>query len=356
MSRYCTRCGAQNSDTARFCTACGVPMPPSPAADPPAAQPGTSQPQGRPAVADVPMASAVQQVQTAAHDDEPPLWPPAQQDGAVAAAGPVEQAEQQRGVPVDRPDGGAAAAVSRDAPSRAGGMPSPGAAAPVAVKGSQAFLLGGIATGVIALLLIGGGGLWWSMRHPPAGRSAAVASAPTPSASQPVAPASAPAGKPAAAASAGVAARTAGGPSAPAAETPVRPPVAQTAAVPARPEPPQEATRHAPSPAAKPRGTSHPAAPAQRQEQALPTAPQPSPAPAPVEPAAQDAPPVEPRPPGRVEALRQALAACRHKGNFFTQQLCIQEARWTYCGAPLSPDPLWGKVAECPSAAQQNSP
>ena len=59
---------------------------------------------------------------------------------------------------------------------------------------------------------------------------------------------------------------------------------------------------------------------------------------------------------GRVEALRAALAACQTKGNFFTQQLCIQETRWKYCGAPLSPDPLWGKIAECPNSSQHNNP
>lgn len=246
----------------------------------------------------------------------------------------------------------AAQAYPAEAPQQ-----SAGAAAPTVVKGSQAFVLGGIATGVIALLLIGGGGLWWSLRHPAPGRAAAVAGASAPpSASSPVAVASAPVGKTAVAASAGVAAKPAAGQSAAPAAAPVSPPAAQAAAAPARPEQPQEVTRHASSPAAKPRGTSHPAAPVQRQAQTLTPAPQPPAAPAPVEPAAQAVAPAEPKPPGRVEALRQALAACGHKGNFFTQQLCIQEARWTYCGAPLSPDPLWGKVAECPSAAQQNSP
>ena len=61
------------------------------------------------------------------------------------------------------------------------------------------------------------------------------------------------------------------------------------------------------------------------------------------------------RPNARVEALRAALAACKDKGNFFSQQLCIQEMRWKYSGAPLSADPLWGKVAECPNSTQQSN-
>ena len=56
-------------------------------------------------------------------------------------------------------------------------------------------------------------------------------------------------------------------------------------------------------------------------------------------------------------AIAAGLAACGSKGNFFTQQLCIQETRWKYCGAPLSPDPLWGKIPECPnSSSEQNNP
>jgi hypothetical protein len=77
---------------------------------------------------------------------------------------------------------------------------------------------------------------------------------------------------------------------------------------------------------------------------------------APVAHAAPEAAPA-PKPGGRVEVLREALAACQSKGNFFTRQLCIQEVRWKYCGAPLAPNPLWGKIPECPnSAQQQNSP
>ena len=55
---------------------------------------------------------------------------------------------------------------------------------------------------------------------------------------------------------------------------------------------------------------------------------------------------------GRVDALRGAIAACQTKGNFFTQELCIQRVRWKYCGAPLDPDPLWGKTPECPNSQQ----
>ncbi len=53
---------------------------------------------------------------------------------------------------------------------------------------------------------------------------------------------------------------------------------------------------------------------------------------------------------GRVEALRKAVAACQTKANFFMQEWCIQRVRWKYCGAPLEPDPLWGKTPECPNS------
>ena len=56
---------------------------------------------------------------------------------------------------------------------------------------------------------------------------------------------------------------------------------------------------------------------------------------------------------GRVEALHEATAACQTKGNFFSQELCIQRVRWKYCGAPLEPDPLWGKTPECPDSQQR---
>ncbi|OIQ90550.1 hypothetical protein GALL_275680 [mine drainage metagenome] len=56
-----------------------------------------------------------------------------------------------------------------------------------------------------------------------------------------------------------------------------------------------------------------------------------------------------------VQALRQALAACQGKDNFFTRQLCIQEARWKYCGGPSGAEPLWGKISECPSATAQHA-
>ena len=55
---------------------------------------------------------------------------------------------------------------------------------------------------------------------------------------------------------------------------------------------------------------------------------------------------------GRVEALREALSGCQSKSNFFSRELCIQRVRWKYCGAPLAPDPLWGKTPECPNSQQ----
>ena len=56
-----------------------------------------------------------------------------------------------------------------------------------------------------------------------------------------------------------------------------------------------------------------------------------------------------------VQVLRQALAACQGKDNFFTRQLCIQEARWKYCSGASGVEPLWGKIPECPNATQQHA-
>ncbi len=57
----------------------------------------------------------------------------------------------------------------------------------------------------------------------------------------------------------------------------------------------------------------------------------------------------------RVDALRNGLSACQTKSNFFVQQLCIQRVRWKYCGAPLSPNPLWGRTPECPDSKQNRA-
>ena len=200
------------------------------------------------------------------------------------------------------------------------------------VKGSNAFLLGGIATGVIALLLVGGGGLWWSMQHPPQQHTSAgpavAASAASAAAGAASAPPTSPAVPPAATRPVEESARPK--PSHPAAGT------VRAERPSARTEPPGGAQTFAPV-----------AAPVQSAVSAQTRQPQRSAAPpAPVAPGAE----------GRVETLRAALAACSAKGNFFTRQLCVQETRWKYCGAPLSPDPLWGKIPECPDSAQQNNP
>ncbi|OZB76182.1 MAG: hypothetical protein B7X36_04480, partial [Thiomonas sp. 14-64-326] len=219
------------------------------------------------------------------------------------------------------------------------------------VKGSNAFLIGGIATGVIALLLIGGGGLWWSMQHPQKDKTGASVGA-----SEAAFAASAPAQPTAASASRAAAAAPAPAPQA----VPTTPTVASAPPVVApKPEPvvrkPSPATPAptVPQRQAQPETFAPVAAPARPAAPA--PAPQPTQAPAPVaEPVPHAAPP---KPTGRVEALRAALAACQTKGNFFTQQICIQETRWKYCGAPLSPDPLWGKIPECPnSSSEQNNP
>lgn len=111
--------------------------------------------------------------------------------------------------------------------------------------------------------------------------------------------------------------------------------------------PPKPALRPAPAPQ-----------PVQPAPQPVPQpAPQPvapaAPAPEPAAPPPQAAEPAHPKPQGRVEALRQALAECKASGNFFTEQICVQKVRWKYCGLPLDPNPLWGKIPECPSSAQQ---
>ncbi len=259
MPRFCTQCGAQNRDDAKFCKGCGVPLPPLP--------------------------------------NEQAAPPP-----EVAARSEAERRSQ-----------AAPAGESQGAPE--------------SVPGGKAFVYGGIASGVIALLVIGVGGLWWSSQQHESEPIQAGASAPE--------TVSSPASKAASAAS------------------------ATQATEKAAQERPQAATVQRPGPEAGngkqalPQTFAHQPAPArpphaqQSPQFAPPPAPSPTPATVPA--------PVAPGPGGRVEALREALSACQHKGNFFTQQLCIQEVRWTYCGAPLDPNPLWGKIPECPSSAQQNN-
>ncbi|MCE1162772.1 MAG: zinc ribbon domain-containing protein, partial [Thiomonas sp.] len=258
----------------------------------------------------------------------------------------AQRAQSPSGQHAPRAEGGAVSAYAEPEPR---GQPS----RTQPVKGSNAFLVGGIATGVIALLLIGGGGLWWSM-HKPKPESAALpavasgagqaASAPGPvvSASAPSAP-EAPTTPQTVPASPQVISAPAPAVSKPAplVRKPMPVPVAKPTQPAALERPSQPETF---APAAPPMHGTAPQRQVQPSAQAREEAPSPAPPQAP------------PKPMGRVEALRAGLAACQEKGNFFSRQLCIQETRWKYCGAPLSPDPLWGKIPECPNSGQQNNP
>lgn len=262
MPRFCTQCGAQNRDDAKFCKGCGVPLPPLPN-------------------------------EQAAPPPEVAAWSEAERRSQAAPAGESQ-------------------------------------GAPESVPGGKAFVYGGIASGVIALLVIGVGGLWWSSQQHEsepiqAGASAPETVSPPASTAAPVASAAQAAGKPAE--------------ELPQPAALQRPPPEAGNAKQAQPQ------TFAPQPApARPAPPPH----AQQSPQfAPPPAPSPTPAAVPA--------PAGPSRVGRVEALREALSACQHKGNFFTQQLCIQEVRWRYCGAPLDPNPLWGKIPECPNSAQQNN-
>ncbi len=236
---------------------------------------------------------------------------------------------------------------------------SPGVAMPTSRTGRGVPVL---AMAVLLLAIIGAAAWWLQQRQAPAVIAATGASAAAP-ASQPGLPKAA--SRAAVASAPGAAAQGMGhAASAPAAQ-------ALSAVPPARSGEAGHHEQGATTTKAQPQtfapeplrpASSKPSAlrdaPSQRQQAAQPqTFPPSGAAQTPVpRPAAVPAP--APQPVGRVEALREGLAACQGKGNFFTQQLCIQETRWKYCGAPLAPNPLWGKIAECPNSAQQhnNSP
>jgi hypothetical protein len=344
MSRFCTQCGTENKDAAQFCKHCGVSL----------------APKGDVALLHAEESAGVIAQQLAGEGAAQETLPPHDVDAAAAAQQLAQQADsaaRQERERAQRDEERRAATARLEAEIRARAEaaeaalfarsqvePRPAAqrqAPSTGVRGSNAVLFGGIATVIIALALIGGGSLWWSRTHPQqsqtgalaaadriamaAGQSAPAAPAVIPA---PVRPASVPQAAPAAAVPAERGARAAAQPAPKSSPESFNP-------APTRTERPKPAAVFVPAPA--------------RQE-----TPQPAQhaTPAPIE---QPAPVAPARTVGRVDALRAGLAACEQKGNFFTRQLCIQETRWKYCGAPLSSDQLWGKVTECPNSAQQHN-
>lgn len=350
---------------------------------------GTSQTQalGGAAVAPAHPVQDTPNAATQAGDPPHPAAPTGPQLPPDTAAAPQETERAQReqalraaAAPRDaqiQPRARAAESPPSSQPPRPAALP----AAQPKSKGINAALVGGIAVAVIALLLIGGGGLWWARQRVPQAQPGAAA-APGSMASAAAASANAAPARPASPAAVASAAQPAPQPTASPAppapqQTPSAPRSEPAAAQPQRGEPRQHVTPHPaaksqpetfkpvtprveqvkpkPAPAPQPLGVAPPSQATPRPEQAAPEA-APAPAQTPTS-APQSAPVAAAQPLGRVQALRAGLEACERKGNFFTKQLCIQETRWKYCGAPLSPDPLWGKVPECPNSAQQhNSP
>ena len=407
MPRFCTQCGAQNKEEAKFCRQCGAPLTatdqppkPPPASEGPAdfAQDAAAQDAEGEAQRQAQLEAQMRRAEELRQSEAEQARKLAEQEAAAreaAAAAQRLQAQQareahetarrtaeqaQRDQERERERLAATARLEEEIRARAQMAQSPparhvphadGAAVSAhaepeprgqtsrtqPVKGSNAFLVGGVATGVIALLLIGGGGLWWSMHKPkpesaalPAMASgagqAASALGPVVSASAPSAP-----GAPTTPQTVPAAPQVVSAPVPPVSKPAplVRKPMPVPAAKPTQPAALERSSQPETfAPAAPP---THGAAP-QRQTQPLVQ----SPAPAREEAPSSAPPQAPPKPMGRVEALRAGLAACQEKGNFFSQQLCIQETRWKYCGAPLSPDPLWGKIPECPNSGQQNNP
>lgn len=318
MSRYCTQCGTQNQDEAKFCKHCGVSMlqtSEAPVAAPDAAQDTAADPM---------------QTQITAAEQE------------------HDSRERERRAAMARLE-----ADIREKAEAAAAMPfpheqptTPPVAAPAGehevTKGSNALLVGGIAIVVIAFLLIGGGGLWWSTQHPQrdkGGRSPAVASSAASTVALPAPVRVMPSHSASIAAPAEVKASIPQ--AAPLAEHPAQ----------SKSAPEVRSSKSALRASKSARSTSAPAH-ADHRAQARASAPSPAQKIAPIAPTPA---PAVPKPMGRIDTLRAALSACRDKGNFFARQLCIQETRWKYCGAPLSPDQLWGKIPECPNSSQQSN-
>ena len=373
MPRFCTQCGAPNDDEAKFCRQCGATLSASakPPSTPESAVVVPSDESRLLAEREAQATADAAQQQREQLEEAQRLREQQEQQEREAAERLAEQRaheererrEQERLAATARLEDEirARAQAARISPpprkdDATGQAPLPNespASGPLKaqpVKGSNAFLIGGIATVVIAFLLIGGGGLWWSMHQSRLAESNAAVAASSPAVA-PSAPDSSAPTRPAHAASV----------VAPRPETaPAPKPVEAAPPVQPKAPAPTSATRQpvaeAPPAHSRPRQaqpeTFAPAKPIARPQPAQQPAVQPPQAVAP-----QAEAPTPPKPQGRIEALRAGLAACETKGNFFSKQLCIQETRWKYCGAPLSSDPLWGKIPECPnSGQQQNNP
>lgn len=364
MSRFCTQCGTANKDEAKFCRQCGAPIQKpaeSTQADPKIVSGFSVSASDRNGAAEVEPTAAVtpsRRASTASATQQmgKPAGPPSAPQEETATRSQREHRQHDdsghgdaTGLEVDR-QGQPPAFMPTIAPEI---QPRPETASPqkvAPVKGRKAMILGG-GTAVIAVLLAIGGGLWWS--HQPSPQAAA----PSPAAAPPVSAPSTPvAASVATEATPPVEAPT----MAASAETPMaQPPAPPTQTMTAETPSPRHAPEKAGAPAPVTRPRSEPIKPsAPKPERSPPVAtptPPNSPAPA-TSPAPQPTPAPPAQPMGRLEALRAGLAACEEKGNFFAKQLCIEQTRWKYCGTPMSGDPLWGKVPECPNSAQQSSP
>ena len=381
MARFCTQCGTPNKDEARFCIGCGMQMP------------------------DQPLASATEQVEreAAAHAASATARPAEDSESGVGEGGPgtpdAGQAQSLAEIKarIDAEDRARAAALAaahipmtvRDAANRAkaaraarrsgaarmaAGADSSDAASPTyswdKIARKDSILPRGAALAAAMALAVGV--VWWQQRS--AQNMGRVASAPAGSGA---APGAGPARAPAHGVQAGA---REGSPVPEHAAQPKPPSVAivdkPVSAHAERGAPGSAATAHMSpggaagrrvEPAAQTRVTPRLGVKAQPQTfvpehpAQIKVAPQsrtPSPDHQP-EPAPMRAPAQATDAGGAqatvVQALRQGLAACQGKDNFFTRQLCIQETRWKYCGGPAGGEPLWGKIPECPGATPQHA-
>lgn len=311
----CPICGAANQASALSCAGCGTrlidPVDPTPTTalppihDPEPAQGRDAGPETVPGVSglDIPPEA----------DDRTLVFPP---PAPMAAGASMPEPEP---APATEPEPEASARTAEEVRAKIF-APAPPEPAPPPSRGPGVGVWIGAA--VVALVLVVLGVVWMTSEPVVIPTVVTVETAPSPAAS----PALVEAPPPPQAASE----------PAPAAEPPppeVREPVAEPAPAP-KPKPaPRPATARKPKPPEPVVTPTVPVAPPKPAVAEAPPPPVQAPPPAPVVPAV----------PAWATALRDELAQCEAKGNFFTKAICAEQAKWRHC----DPGDRWGKIPEC---------
>lgn len=372
MARFCTQCGTQNKDEAKFCIGCGQPMP-GQVGSPDAGKAETQN--GREVVADVSHGQPVADnaaANEAKNSDHRVEADDANAQSLEAIKARIEAEDRARAaafaaaqIRMTVQEAAERAKAERAARRRNGEKPKPDSAPPGAGSSSYSWdqspqqdkPMRGSAAALVAVVVLAVGAIWWGQQRHDKNTPTSAASVPLAMTQGEHALASAP-----------------GSPMPePQAVTRSKPELAgqhadsETKHAPVRVETPPSSVTHA---AAKrgekkepvmPHAKKHAVAKEARQKsdnkaqaQSSASAPEPKATPMRTPPPSVAATPVEGSEVARVQVLQQALAACQDKGNFFTRQVCIQETRWKYCSAPSGGEPLWGKVPECPGSTRRH--